>query len=556
MTTTSEQSSHTPASTGGSPSSSRRQATATHAPATHAPPTSNRPTRGPRRRVGAVAGGLAATAALVAGGLFALRDGDPAAADTDDPTSTTVADAAVTTGPATATVEIRDLVETARLSGDLGYDDAFVVVGRLGGTVTSAIGAGEPVVRGTELYRVDGEPVLALFGESGAWRRLSAGVSAGDDIRQLEENLAALGHDPDAKLTIDETWDSATTAAVKRWQRDLGVADDGVVELGEVVFLPGPGEVRSVPVVRGMGVQDGVEVLRYQTHVDVDQVIGHHDGNVTALAPLGAPVVAGDRLYEVNTDPTYALIADHVVNDRTLKKGVSDGRDIEALETNLVALGFDPDAELTVDRAWDDETTAAVDRWLASLDLDETGTTTPELFQFVEPDSVVIGHLVDVGDEVDEPTAVLDVGRSLRRVSAEVGTDDQDLVAIGDTVEIVLPDGTTSPGSIVEIASSATETGNGESVIALEVSPADPTGLGDLVEAPVRIEIERRRTDAVLAVPTAALVGLVSGGNAVEVVRADGSTQLVAVELGETADGWIEIVAGQLVEGDQVVIPR
>ena len=232
------------------------------------------------------------------------------------------------------------------------------------------------------------------------------------------------------------------------------------------------------------------------------------------------------------------------------------GPDIEALETNLVALGHDPDSELEIDQAWDDATTEAVNRWLAAIGRDETGRTTPELFQFVEVGSVVTGHLVAIGDEVDDSEAVLEIGHSQRRVTTTIGANDQDLVTIGDTVAIQLPDGTETPGAIVEIATSASQTGDGGAEIALEIEPLEPAGLGLLVEAPVRIVIERERTDAVLAVPTASLIGLIGGGHAVEVVIADGATQLVAVELGETADGWIQITAGQLSEGDQVVIPR
>ena len=53
-----------------------------------------------------------------------------------------------------------------------------------------------------------------------------------------------------------------------------------------------------------------------------------------------------------------------------------------------------------------------------------------------------------------------------------------------------------------------------------------------------------------------ALVGKSSGGFAVEVVRADGRRELVAVKLGlfDTAGGRVQ-VEGDLAEGDQVVVP-
>ena len=59
-------------------------------------------------------------------------------------------------------------------------------------------------------------------------------------MRQLERNLVALGYDPDGEIEVDEEFDWATAAAVRRWEEDRGVTGDGVVELGEIVFLPAP----------------------------------------------------------------------------------------------------------------------------------------------------------------------------------------------------------------------------------------------------------------------------------------------------------------------------
>ena len=72
------------------------------------------------------------------------------------------------------------------------------------------------------------------------WRRLSAGVDKGDDVRQLEENLVALGFADPAVVTVDDTFTSATAAAVKRWQKARGLEQTGAVEPTDVVFAAGP----------------------------------------------------------------------------------------------------------------------------------------------------------------------------------------------------------------------------------------------------------------------------------------------------------------------------
>ena len=61
--------------------------------------------------------------------------------------------------------------------------------------------------RGKPLYRLDDEPAAwLLYGSLPAWRDFSSGMSDGEDVRQLERNLRALGHDPDGDMTVDDDW--------------------------------------------------------------------------------------------------------------------------------------------------------------------------------------------------------------------------------------------------------------------------------------------------------------------------------------------------------------
>ena len=70
------------------------------------------------------------------------------------------------------------------------------------------------------------------------------------------------------------------------------------------------------------------------------------------------------------------------------------------------------------------------------------------------------------------------------------------------------------------------------------------------------MEITTRGVENALSVPVTAIVGKSGGGFAVEVVRADGRRELVAVQLGlfDTAGGRVQ-VEGDLRQGDRVVVP-
>ena len=76
-------------------------------------------------------------------------------------------------------------------------------------------------------------------------------------------------------------------------------------------------------------------------------------------------------------------------------------------------------------------------------------------------------------------------------------------------------------------------------------------------QAPVTVQVVSTAAENVVAVPVEALLVLAEGGFAVELVDDDGAStsHLVSVELGASADGWIQ-VTGDVAEGDTVVVPQ
>lgn len=187
------------------------------------------------------------------------------------------------TGPAATTVVTRqDLVETRTLTGKLNYGGAIPLSAAATGTVTRLPEPGATVRRGGELLRADEQPVVLLYGTVPMFRDLAEGAK-GTDVRQLERNLSALGY---RGFTVDDDFSAATTAAVKRWQKDLQLPETGAVERWRVVYAPGP--VRIAQRLVRVGASAAGDVLSYTGSTRIVTITANPDE--TAWAVKGARV--------------------------------------------------------------------------------------------------------------------------------------------------------------------------------------------------------------------------------------------------------------------------
>jgi peptidoglycan hydrolase-like protein with peptidoglycan-binding domain len=181
-----------------------------------------------RRRFLAILGGAAVVIA-VPSSLVLARGADASKASSSKGART----------PSVAKVTRRDLAERVNYDGTLGYGATHQVALAGAGTITALPPVGTIVDRGQTVAEVDGRPVVLLFGDRPMWRALADGAADGPDIEQLERNLIALGHATEAQLGPNQKWTAATTAAVKRWQKALGVEQSGQVEPSAVVMSAG-----------------------------------------------------------------------------------------------------------------------------------------------------------------------------------------------------------------------------------------------------------------------------------------------------------------------------
>ncbi|TMR06367.1 HlyD family efflux transporter periplasmic adaptor subunit [Actinomadura soli] len=194
----------------------------------------------------------------------------------------------------TAAVGRGDLVDTETVDGKLTHDDIREVWAGASGVVTWAPKQGATVKRGGTLLKVAGDPVTLMYGGSPMHRVLKNGDS-GKDVRQLEQNLRALGY---RGMTVDEEFTEATEIAVKEWQGDRGLAQSGMVDGAQVVFLDGPVQIRELKAPEGKQTAKGQPVLtvagtRRVVHVDLaadKQDLARKGARVSVELPGGKKV--------------------------------------------------------------------------------------------------------------------------------------------------------------------------------------------------------------------------------------------------------------------------
>ncbi len=102
------------------------------------------------------------------------------------------------------------------------------------GVVTSVdVAQGDEVVAGQRLYSVNLRPVVIAEGVVPAFRDLVLNAQ-GADVAQLQAMLSELGV---FSAEVDGVFRTSTRAAVRAWQAASGMAVDGVVPLGDVIFV-------------------------------------------------------------------------------------------------------------------------------------------------------------------------------------------------------------------------------------------------------------------------------------------------------------------------------
>jgi hypothetical protein len=225
------------------------------------------PPRRRRRRV-VIVGSLALTVAI-GGSLFAATN---LFSNHRRPVSDTIDNSA---GTATATVTARSLSSQTEASATLGYAASYNVINQMDGTYTGLPPVGQLLHQGDIVYKVDGKPVILLYGTIPAYRSLAEGAKAPDvtgaDVQELNADLVALGYATSSQLNpSSDQFGWATKYALEKLQAHLGIDRTGQLELGQAVFVPTDVRITAVSANLGTQAQPGPAMTATSTKRNIE----------------------------------------------------------------------------------------------------------------------------------------------------------------------------------------------------------------------------------------------------------------------------------------------
>lgn len=330
----------------------------------------------------------------------------------------------VAVGPADPLAEAQPVSAEAR-QGRVGRALPFVAVGSWTSTptgVSSALGtvtalehaAGDQLVNGGRLYRVDERPVVAVAG-SVPWFRGLSGGERGRDVEQLQAMLAETGFL--GASAVDGWFAGATIRAVRRWQTSIGLPVTGQVGLGDVVTVPElPARVRL-----SAGIKVGARLAGGEVAVE----------RLPAAPEFYIPV-QNEQVERIPLDATVTV---------TYADGVWEGRVGEVIEQ--------PDGQVRLSLTALDGSPLCGDDCLAAVDLNLETRFAVDVQVVPEAEGIVVPVSALVSDPAGRLTVELVSGeeRSVSLVQSSGGVAVVTGLREGESVLLHEPSEATNPSA-------------------------------------------------------------------------------------------------------------
>lgn len=254
---------------------------------------------------------------------------------------------------------------------------------------------------------------------------------------------------------------------------------------------------------------------------------------VTSISKAGAAVTTGTKLGSVAGVPMFAVVTDGVFF-RSLSLGDS-GPDVQAFRMALMKAGF-------LARAGNKLDARVVAIWRDKVDpTSPTDRIRISTLIAVPRGGSVQAVMTSLGDRVKPGTVLMEVGAASDAFRCEVPDPSGEVTGSSVTLEV--------DGEDVAVDSLLVKPRTGQAPGSIEVVPAK-----DASGASVRLGMEATSSDgAVLTAPLSSIRTSPSGDTIVTVIS-EGDQRDVAVVLGVSAQGWVEVSGKGLAERDAVVL--
>ena len=504
----------------------------------------------------------------------------------------------------TTTIKKGDLENKEEYNGTLQQTDKKVLKTATAGVVTYLPDEGAVISFGEILFAIDNKPAILLEGETPFYRSLDMNSDPGKDIEQLENALVFLGYATN-DFVPDQTFDQETSDMLNSLFTDYGIETKSEITPEEQIAIKNKeDQIETIQDTIDSGGTTLAEVNNKKKTLDDLQ-----EDSVTTLAEVNSKKKTLDDAIENSTKENAAWQAatdlidgyyqqiellkdltnpktaaksqdtrdDEIKNYEDLIEEQKRIREMEEGEGSVVdaaeALAIE-NAQKAYDEAlesYNKGVDKAAELQQAEEELEElqlaakSETFSPTNALASETPIIVGSYITSEGSVVAANSQMYNISSTGVEVVFQIDASDQDMVSIGDSVEVELPSEDRIKATISYIDPVVTQGQNGDFIeVKLDISSTEDVKVYD--QAPVDVFVTSEVSQDVLYVPVNALIALAEGGYALEIYNGESEvgvfegvsgvdTTYVGVEIGVFTDGFVE-VSGNISEGMIVVVPR
>ena len=363
-----------------------------------------------------------------------------------------------------------------------------------------------------------------------------------DDLQ--EDSITTLAEVNSKKKTLDDAIENSTKENAA-WQTATDLIDGYYQQIELLKDLTNPKTAAKSQDTRDDEIKNYEDLIEEQKRIrEMEEGEGSIVDGAEALAIENAQKAYDEALesYNNGVDAAKALAIENA------QKAYD-----EALES--YNKGVDKAAELQ-----------QAEEELEELQLSAKSETFSPTYALASETPIIVGsYIISEGSAVAANSQMYNISSTGVEVVFQIDASDQDIVSVGDSVEVELPSEDRIKATVSYVDPVVTQGQNGDFIeVKLDISSTEEVKVYD--QAPVDVFVTSEVSQDVLYVPVNALIALAEGGYALEIYNGESEvgvfegvsgvdTTYVGVEIGVFTDGFVE-VSGNISEGMIVVVPR